>query len=112
MEKTTTTMPFLQSMVLDMAEEPVLLENALKIVILTFSLVLLALTISAYRKTGLNKILYAAIAFGLFAFHASFDFLADNVKFFEALQSEIDVLLLVIMLAILTLFFIAIVKRK
>ena len=106
-------MPILQTLVLDaVVEEPILLENALKIIIMTFSLVLLALTISAYRKTGLNKILYAALAFGLFAFHASLDFLADNVSFFEALQAYIDVLLLVVMLAILTLFFIAIVKRK
>jgi hypothetical protein len=106
-------MPILQSLVLDVAaEEPILLENALKIIILIFSLVLLALTISAYRKTGLNKILYAALAFGLFAFHASLDFLVDNVNFFEALQAYIDVLLLAVMLAILTLFFIAIVKRK
>jgi hypothetical protein len=105
-------MPILQSLVLDIVEEPILLENALKIVIMTFSIVLLALTISAYRKTGLNKILYASLAFGLFAFHASLDFLADNVNFFEALQTNIDVLLLVIMLAILTLFFMAIVKRK
>jgi hypothetical protein len=105
-------MPILQSLVLDVVEEPILLENALKIVIMTFSIVLLSLTISAYRKTGLNKILYAALAFGLFAFHATLDFLSDNVNFFEALQANIDVLLLVIMLAILTLFFIAIVKRK
>jgi hydrogenase-4 membrane subunit HyfE len=105
------TMQILQSLVLDV-EEPILLENTLKMVIVAFSLVLLALTLSAYRKTALNKILYAALAFGLFAFHASLDFLADNVDFLKTLQTDIDVLLLVVMLAILTLFFIAIVKRK
>ena len=104
-------MQILQSLVLDV-EEPILLENTLKMVIVAFSLVLLALTLSAYRKTALNKILYAALAFGLFAFHASLDFLADNVDFLKTLQTDIDVLLLVVMLAILTLFFIAIVKRE
>ena len=104
-------MQILQSLVLDV-EEPILLENTLKMVIVAFSLVLLALTLSAYRKTALNKILYAALAFGLFASHASLDFLADNVDFLKTLQTDIDVLLLVVMLAILTLFFIAIVKRK
>jgi len=41
--------------------------QAIKTAIAAFSLLLLALSISAYRKTAFKKILYAAVAFGLFA---------------------------------------------
>ena len=104
-------MPILQSLVLDV-EEPILLENTLKLIIAAFSLVLLGLTLSAYKKSALKKILYAALAFGLFAFNAILDLLADNVDLLNSLKIDIDVSLLVVMLAILTLFFMAIVKRK
>ena len=42
------------------------IENILRLGIGAFSVILLALSISAYRKSGLKKIAYAAIAFALF----------------------------------------------
>jgi hypothetical protein len=86
------------------------IENVLKIVIGAFSLLLLALTISAYRKTGFKKIVYAIVAFALFGIQALFDFLADNVKFLGTTYN--DVILLTMTLAILVLFFLAVVKRN
>lgn len=93
-------------------EEPIVVENFLKIIIGAFSIMLLAITVSAYRKTHFKKIIYAVAAFALFAFFALFDFLVDNVNFFNTLHNDVDILLLVIMLAILALFFLAVVRRK
>jgi hypothetical protein len=86
------------------------IENVLKIVIGAFSLLLLAISISAYRKTGFKKIVYAIVAFALFGIQALFDFLADNVKFLSTAYN--DVILLTMTLAILVLFFLAVVKRN
>ena len=93
-------------------EEPILVENILKIIIGAFAIMLLAITVSAYRKTHFKKIIYAVAAFTLFAFFALFDFLVDNVNFFQTVHNDVDVLVLVILLAILALFFLAVVKRK
>lgn len=88
--------------------EPV--AQIIKIGIVIFSLVLLGLSISAYRKTALRRILYAAVAFGLFAVQMLIDYLEDVVKSFETPFN--DVVFLGITLAILALFFTAIVRRK
>src|ERR671911_345419 len=64
--------------------------QAIQIAIAAFSVLLLALSISAYKKTALRRILYAAVAFGLFAIQMFFG----------------------ITLAILVLFFMAIVRKK
>lgn len=86
------------------------IENVLKIGIGALSFLLLALTISAYRKTGFKKIVYAIVAFALFMSQALFDFLADNVKFVATAYN--DVILLTMTLAILVLFFLTVVKRN
>jgi hypothetical protein len=86
------------------------IEDVLKIVIGVFSLLLLALSISAYRKTGFKKIAYAIAAFALFGIQAFFDFLGDHVKFLATDYN--DVILLTMTLAILTLFFLAVVRRN
>lgn len=86
------------------------IENVLKIVIGAFSLLLLALSISAYKKTGFKKIIYAIVAFALFGIQALFDFLADNVKILGTAYN--DVILLTMTLAILVLFFLAVVKKN
>lgn len=88
--------------------EPV--EQAIKLAIVAFSLLLLGLSISAYRKTALKRILYAAVAFGLFAVQMFFDYLGDAVVGFDLPIN--DVVFSGITLAILALFFIAIVKKK
>jgi hypothetical protein len=84
--------------------------QAIKIAIAAFSLLLLALSISAYKKTAFKKTLYAAVAFGLFAIQMFFDYLEDAVESFDTAYS--DVIFFGITLAILVLFFMAIVRRK
>lgn len=86
------------------------LEQAFNIGIAAFSLLLLALALSAYRKTAVKRVLYAAIAFGLFAVQRLLEFLEDAVPEFDTPYN--DAILSGITLAILVLFFIAIVTRK
>lgn len=88
--------------------EPV--EQGIKLAIVAFSLLLLGLSISAYKKTALKRILYAAVAFGLFAVQMFFDYLGDAVVAFDMPIN--DVIFSGITLAILALFFMAIVKKK
>lgn len=88
--------------------EPI--EQVIKIGIAAFSLLLLGLSISAYRKTALKSILYAAVAFGLFAVQMFFEYLEDAVGAFDVSYSGI--IFSGITLAILALFFIAIVRKR
>jgi hypothetical protein len=75
-----------------------------------FSLLLLALSISAYRKTGLRKIMYAAAAFALFGIQLLFESIEDT---FEVLDIGYGSLITSSMtLAILVLFFLAIVQKN
>ena len=82
------------------------IQDSLKIIILLFSLLLLALSVSAYRKTGFKKVLYATASFAVFGSQALFDFLSDYVKFFDTTYNEIIVLSMT--LVILLLFFLAV----
>ena len=84
--------------------------QAIKIAIAAFSLLLLALSISAYKRTALKRILYASIAFGLFAIQMFFDYLEDAVEAFDTAYT--DIIFFGITLAILVLFFMAIVRKK
>ncbi len=88
--------------------EPIV--QIIKIGIAAFSLLLLGLSISAYKKTALKSIIYASVAFGLFAAQLFFDYLEDAVKSFE--QPYNDVIFYAMTLAILVLFFLAIVRRN
>jgi hypothetical protein len=81
----------------------------IKVGIAVFSLLLLALSITAYRKTALKGIVYAAIAFGLFSAQLFFDYLEDAVEGWE--QPFNDVIFYAMTLAILVLFFLALVRR-
>lgn len=81
----------------------------IKIGISAFSLLLLGLSISAYRKTALKGIVYAAIAFALFSGQLFFDYLEDTVEGWE--QPFNDVIFYAMTLAILVLFFLAVVRR-
>jgi hypothetical protein len=85
------------------------IENILHVVIGAFSILLLALSISAYRKTGLRKIVYAALAFALFAINSFLEILGD-INAADIIYSNI--IFPIITLLILLLFFLAIVKRK
>lgn len=88
--------------------EPIV--QLIKIGIAAFSLLLLGLSISAYRKTALKGIIYAAVAFGLFAAQLFFDYLEDAVEGWE--QPFNDVIFYAMTLAIVVLFFLAVVKRN
>lgn len=88
--------------------EPIV--QLIKIGIAAFSVLLLGLSISAYRKTALKGIIYAAIAFGLFAVQLFFDYLEDAVEGWE--QPYNDVIYFAMTLAILVLFFLAVVRRN
>jgi hypothetical protein len=84
--------------------------QAIKIAIAVFSLLLLGLSVSAYKKTALKKLVYAAVAFGLFAVQLFFDYLEDAVEAFDTPYA--DIVFFGITLAILVLFFMAIVRKK
>ncbi len=84
--------------------------QAIKIGISAFSVLLAGLSITAYRKTAIKGIVYAAVAFALFAVQMLFDFLEDEVEGFETPYN--DIIFLGMTLAILALFFLAIVWRK
>jgi hypothetical protein len=88
--------------------EPI--QQAIKIGIGVFSVLLLGLSLSAYKKTQLRRIIIAAIAFGLFAVQMFFEYLGDTVKTIEAPFN--DLILSAMTLTIVALFFIAIVRRQ
>jgi hypothetical protein len=90
------------------AYEPIV--QFIKIGIAAFSVLLLGLSISAYRKTALKGIIYAAAAFGLFAVQLFFDYAEDAVEGWE--QPYNDVIYYAMTLGILILFFLAVVRRN
>lgn len=86
------------------------IENLISISIGIISILLLALSISAYQKTGLTQIRYAIIIFALFAVQIFFDFFENT---FSTLDIPIfDIIFSSLTLAILVLFFFAIVRMK
>lgn len=76
-----------------------------------FSLLLLALSVLAYRRTGLKKIIYAVIAFSLFAIQLIMGSLEETIGFLEEPPIG-DILSSSITLAILILFFMAIIRKN
>ena len=76
-----------------------------------FSLLLLALSILAYMRTGIKKIIYAAIAFSLFAIQLILESLEESLGILEDPPIG-DILSSSLTLAILVLFFLAIVRRN
>jgi hypothetical protein len=78
--------------------------------IVLFALLLLALTLSAYRKTRLRRLLLVSAAFGLFAVEVAIRQL-DVFVFAVGFQTE-QVIITVMELVVLLLFFLAIVVRK
>lgn len=85
-------------------------ENLVALGIGILSILLLALSITAYRKTRLQLTIYAIIIFSIFAIQQFIDFLDDILI---ALDMPItDVIISSLTLAILILFFLAIVRTK
>lgn len=95
-------------MFLEESYEPIV--QLIKIGIAGFSILLFGLSISAYKKTALKGILYASVAFGLFAVQLFFDYAEDAIEGWE--QPYNDVLFYAMTLAILVLFFVAIIKKN
>lgn len=90
--------------------EPFGIDEGLEIGIGIFSLLLFAISITAYRNTGIKKILFASAAFGLFGIQLLVDSLEDYVIWMD--EEIIDILVPLITFAILILFFVAIVKKR
>jgi hypothetical protein len=84
-------------------------QEALDVAIAVFALILLALSLSAYRKTRLRRLLLVSCAFGLFAVEVLIRQLDDFV-FDVGFQSE-QIVVAVMEFVILLLFFLAIVVR-
>ena len=85
-------------------------ENGIALGIAIFSILLLALSMTAFKKTGLKVTIYAIIIFALFAIQQILEYLGD---IFITLDTPItDVIISSMTLAILVLFFLAIVRTK
>ncbi len=84
--------------------------TVVELAIIAFSLVLFALSVSAYRTSGMKRILFAAGAFALFAIQLFLDYIEEAFNFLE--EDSTDIILSLVTLGILILFFMAIVKRK
>jgi hypothetical protein len=86
------------------------LENGIALGIAIFSLLLLALSITAFKKTGLKVTIYAMIIFALFAIQQLLEYLGE---IFVSVDTPVtDVITSSMTLAILVLFFLAIVRTK
>lgn len=86
------------------------IESGIELAIVAFSIVLFALSITAYRNTKIKKILFAAAAFALFAVHIFVDSIEDYLTFLD--EQAIGIIVKLMLFAILVLFFVAIVKKK
>ena len=87
------------------------IESVIQAAIGIFSLLLLALSILAYRRTGMKKIIFAAIAFSLFAIQLILESLEESLGILEEPPIG-DILSSAMTLAILVLFFMAIVRKS
>lgn len=85
------------------------LNESIDLGIMAFSLVLFALSVTAYRATKLKKIGFAAAAFVLFAIQLFLEYMDDVLALSD---EDLDIVLSLITLGILVLFFFAVVKRR
>ena len=85
-------------------------QKLIYILIGIFSILLLLLSLSSYKKTGLRSILYAAGAFGLFSIDIFIEALEKSYNILGSIL--IDFVSASIALATLILFFLAIVKKN
>lgn len=86
------------------------LENGIALGIAIFSLLLLALSITAFKKTGLKVTIYAIIIFALFAIQQFLEYLGEIYIILDT--PIIDVLISSMTLAILVVFFLAVIRTK
>ncbi|MFZ0698469.1 MAG: hypothetical protein WAM88_15145 [Nitrososphaeraceae archaeon] len=102
---------FLQTDIAEGGEWYDRIESVIQAAIGIFSLLLLALSVLAYRRTGLKKIIFAAIAFSLFAIQLILESLEESLGILEEPPIG-DILSSAMTLAILVLFFMAIVRKS
>ncbi|CAN5422536.1 hypothetical protein BH18THE2_BH18THE2_06690 [soil metagenome] len=88
-----------------------LVESILYLIGTGFSILLLALSVSAYRDRGIKKIKYAIVAFGLFAAFLFYQYL-EHAYGKIADTPYTDIILPSMALAIVVLIFLAIVRKK
>jgi Co/Zn/Cd efflux system component len=75
-----------------------------------FCIFMLVLSVSAYKKTNVQKIKYAIMAFGLFALFLLYEAIE---KFFKPKYTAYtDIFIAPIVLAIVVLFFFAITRKR
>jgi Na+/glutamate symporter len=86
------------------------IESVILVATGVFSLLLLGLSILAYKRTGLKKIIFAAVAFSLFAIQLILESLEETLGILEDPPIG-DILSASMTLAILVLFFLAIVRK-
>jgi hypothetical protein len=96
------------SLLLDFNE--VELYESLNIVVALFAFILLAVSLIAYRKTHLRRLLLVSVAFGLFAVQAFIRELDELALVFGSGTEQ--VIIIVLDLAILLFFFLALVVSK
>jgi hypothetical protein len=80
------------------------------IAIIIFSLMLLGLSINAYRRTGLKKLLFAAVAFALFTVQLLIEYADEVFNIFD--EGQVDLVISGVILFTLIMFFLAIVRKK
>ena len=85
-----------------------IVENLESLLIGIFSIILLLLSISTYKKTGLKNILFAATAFALFTFQVFLELVIE--RYYSVTYPMQDFLHTSITLAILSLFFLSVVR--
>ncbi len=85
-----------------------IVENLESLLIGIFSIILLLLSISTYKKTGLRNILYAATAFALFTFDVFVELVIE--RYYAVTYPMQDLLHTSITLALLSLFFLSVIR--
>ena len=81
----------------------------LSLVVVAFAVVLLALSLNAYRKTKIRRLLFVSAAFGFFALSV----VVRNIEFFILPGIDVDeVLVTALELLALSLFFLALVFKE
>ena len=84
--------------------------NIVQLAIIAFSIILFALAITAYKNNKVKRIGFAAAAFALFAIQLIVGYVDDAFDFVDT--EGLDFVSSAITLAILLLFFFAIVTKK
>ncbi len=68
---------------------PFEIEGVVKAAIVIFAVMLLAVSISAYRRTGIKKMAYAAVAFSLFAVQLLYEHLEQSLHLLDTPYNSI-----------------------